>query len=119
MSYYEGFLVAFNTLIIPKVFLINILPRLQRNIPHQNYNYFSYVELLFAIIMLISFFTIKKNIENLVDKNKNNFMTEREEKLKEHSKVFFYITLIPFFIELIIIILNATNIIKLYPHDTK
>ena len=101
---------------LQKVFLINISPKRKSDIPNKYYNYFSYAEILFAIAMFISYFLIKKNIPNtdiLINPNK-----EDVNKMIEHRKLFFNLTLIPYYIELIIIILSFMNIIKIYPNDT-
>ena len=112
---YEGVIYALNPLIILKVLLVNILPKNKKDIPNKYYNYFSYVEILFAITILILYPILKKKISN--SDSINNPNKEEKEKLEKHAKQFFFISLIPIMIELIFFILSLSNIIKIFPND--
>jgi len=112
---YEGVIYALNPVIILKVLLVNILPKNPRDIPNKYYNYFSYVEILFAIAILILYTTLKNKIPN--SDLKNNPNKEEAKKLEEHTKQFFFISLIPIMIELIFFILSLSNVIKIFPND--
>ncbi len=105
---FENALIALNVIVIIKVLiLITGGPKIIKL--NDIYKFFNYIELLFAIIMLIVYFSVKRKINNFYKEEKDLY--KRETK---HRKIFFHISLIPYYIELILVILNKLKIINIF-----